>query len=98
MSIFKFRKNNVLSMILPNSVESAKKGENAMDTVCQVEHWQWEDQCYLIYVYQDVRRAFYTAETQLGPGDRIASDGRSVEEVVEQLRGILPLAMQSRMS
>jgi hypothetical protein len=61
-----------------------------MDTLCKVEHCWWEDQCYLIYVYQDARSAFYTAEITFGPGDRIISDGRSMEDALEQLRDLLP--------
>jgi hypothetical protein len=61
-----------------------------------VEHWWWEDQCYLISVYQDARRAFYTAETRLGPGDKIISDGRSVEDALRKHRMMLPVALLAR--
>ncbi len=63
------------------------------------EHFQWEGKCYLVHVYRrsaDKARGSHMAETTLGPGDRVISDGHSPEEVLYQHQTILPLAIQSR--
>lgn len=56
-----------------------------MDALCHVEYWQWEDQWYLILVYQDEKRAICTAETRLGPDDWIMVDGSSAAEAASML-------------
>jgi hypothetical protein len=66
-----------------------------VDAVCKVEQWQWEGQSYLITVSRH-SRGTYTAETELGPGDRIISDGRSAEDVLRAHRAMLPLALLAR--
>jgi hypothetical protein len=63
------------------------------------EHFLWEGKCYLVHVYRHARereRCSHMAETTLGPGDTIISDGCSPEEVLQKQQTILPLAILSR--
>jgi hypothetical protein len=63
------------------------------------KHFQWEDKCYLVHVYRQVQRTTrgsHMAETALGPGDSIISDGNSPEDVLHRHQTILPLAILSR--
>jgi hypothetical protein len=63
------------------------------------KHFQWEDKCYLVHVYRHERknlRGSHMAETALGPGDSIISDGSSPEDVLRKHQTILPLAILSR--
>jgi hypothetical protein len=39
-----------------------------MEILSYVGFWWWDDEWYLIAVYQELRRAFYTAEGRLGQG------------------------------
>jgi hypothetical protein len=63
-----------------------------MDALCWTEPFVWHGQCYDITVSRQTGGKCYTAETVLGPGDKVISDGRSVEDAVEQLRDVLPVA------
>ena len=70
-----------------------------MDASCGVEHFLWHDQCYVIHVYRHADRSArcaYTAETCLGPGDKIVTDGRSPDEVLRRLQALLPVALHAR--
>lgn len=67
-----------------------------MDTASHVEYWWWGSEWYLIYVREDASRKLSTAETQLGPGDRVISDGRSVEDALQMHWAVLPLALCAR--
>ncbi len=63
------------------------------------EHFLWDGKCYLMHVYHrplNGGRGSHMAETTLGPGDRVISDGRSPEEVLQKHRTILPVAILSR--
>lgn len=63
------------------------------------KHFEWEDKCYLVHVYRHVQRhnrGSHMAETALGPGDSIISDGSSPEDVLQKHQTILPLAILSR--
>ena len=63
------------------------------------EHFLWEGKCYLVHVYHHDRqreRGSHMAETVLGPGDTIISDGSSAEEVLHKQQSILPVAILSR--
>jgi len=63
------------------------------------ERFLWEGKCYLVHVYRDRtqrHRGLHMAETVLGPGDTIISDGRSPEEALHKQQTILPLAILSR--
>jgi hypothetical protein len=64
-----------------------------------IEHFLWDGRCYLVHVYRrslSKERGSHMAETTLGPGDSVISDGRSPEEVLSQQQAILPLAILSR--
>jgi hypothetical protein len=59
----------------------------------------WEGRSYVVDIYHDPAkkaRCSHSAETVLGPGDTIISDGRSPEEVLYRQQTILPLAILSR--
>lgn len=63
------------------------------------EHFLWDGKCYLVHVYRRPwcqGRGSHMAETTLGPGDCIISDGGSPEEVLQKQRTILPVAILSR--
>ena len=63
------------------------------------ERFLWEGKSYLVHVYRHVarrERRFHMAETVLGPGDTIISDGRSPEEALHKQQTVLPLAILSR--
>ena len=63
------------------------------------EHFLWEGKCYLVHVYRrdpEKVRCSHMAETILGPGDTIISDGRSPEEALQRQQTVLPLALLSR--
>jgi hypothetical protein len=73
-----------------------------MSTVANLlfsEHFSWDGQCYLVHIYQrpsSNERGSHMAETMLGPGDSVITDGRSPEEVLHNHQTILPLAILSR--
>jgi hypothetical protein len=67
-----------------------------MDTLCHAEFWRWDDEWYLIAVYQDTEGAFYTAEAQLGPDDWVMVDASSAAEAMQQMRVALAGAVGSR--
>jgi hypothetical protein len=59
----------------------------------------WDGKCYMVHVYRrllEKERGSHMAETTLGPGDCVISDGRSPEEVLHTQQTILPLAILSR--
>ena len=63
------------------------------------EHFLWEGKSYLVHVYRHVvrrERGLHMAETVLGPGDTIISDGRSPEEALHKQQTVLPVAILSR--
>lgn len=63
------------------------------------EHFLWEGKCYLVHVYRQAApraRHLHMAETVLGPGDTIISDGHSPEEALHRQQTVLPLAILSR--
>jgi hypothetical protein len=63
------------------------------------EHFQWDGKCYLVHVYcrsLGKERGSHMAETTLGPGDSVISDGHSPEEVLHKHQTILPVAILSR--
>jgi hypothetical protein len=63
------------------------------------EPFLWEGKSYDVLVYRHpARRArdLHMAETVLGPGDTVISDGRSPEEALHKQQTILPLAILSR--
>lgn len=63
------------------------------------ERFLWEGKSYLVHVYRHaVRRdrGLHMAETVLGPGDTIISDGRSPEEALHKQQTVLPVAIWSR--
>lgn len=63
------------------------------------KRFQWDGKNYTVRVYRRAlgkERGSHMAETTLGPGDSIISDGRSPEEVLMQHQTILPLAIMSR--
>jgi hypothetical protein len=63
------------------------------------EHFLWEGKCYLVHVYRQAaqrERCLHMAETVLGPGDTIISDGHSPEEALHRQQTVLPLAILSR--
>ena len=66
-----------------------------MDALCWVEEWLWYDQRYVIRVH---RRdgGTYMAETLLRPGDKLISDGDSIESVLRTHKAMLPLALMAR--
>ncbi len=67
-----------------------------METLCHAAHWLCDNQWYLIAVYQEPSKAFYTAETRLGPRDWIMVDGPSADAAMQKLRVALPEAVWSR--
>src|SRR6266446_3667815 len=63
------------------------------------ERFLWERKCYFVHVYRHAvrrERGLHMAETVLGPGDTIISDGRSPEEALHKQQTVLPLAILSR--
>lgn len=63
------------------------------------QHFLWDGKRYLVYVYRSAQpkaRGSHIAETPLGPGDNVISDGCSPEEVLQKQHMILPLAIFSR--
>jgi len=63
------------------------------------EHVLCEGKCYLVHIYRQAaqrERCLHMAETVLGPGDTIISDGSSPEEALRRQQTILPLAILSR--
>ncbi len=63
------------------------------------EHFLWDGKCYLVHVYRSAQRkerCSHTAETALGPGDNIVTDGCSPKDVLQKQQTILPLALLSR--
>ena len=63
------------------------------------ERFLWEGKSYLVHVYRHAvcrERRLHMAETVLGPGDTIISDGRSPEEALHKQQTILPVAILSR--
>ena len=63
------------------------------------ERFLWEGKSYLVHVYRHAvrrERSLHMAETVLGPGDTIISDGRSPEEALHKQQTVLPLAILSR--
>lgn len=63
------------------------------------QHFLWDGKRYPVHVYRSAQpkvRGSHIAETPLGPGDNVISDGRSPEEVLQKQHMILPLAIFSR--
>jgi hypothetical protein len=63
------------------------------------EPFLWEGKCYLVQVYRashTAGRCLHMAQTALGPGDVVISDGRSPEEVLQKQHTVLPVAILSR--
>ena len=63
------------------------------------EPFLWKVKCYLVQVYRAAHttgRCLHRAQTALGPGDIVISDGRSPEEVLHKQQTVLPLALLSR--
>jgi len=63
------------------------------------ERFLWEGKSYVVHIYRHAAkkaRCLHMAETVLGPGDTIISDGRSPEEALHKQQTILPLAILSR--
>ena len=63
------------------------------------ERFLWEGKSYWVHVYRHAvrsNRGFHMAETVLGPGDTIISDGRSPEEALHKQQTVLPVAILSR--
>jgi hypothetical protein len=63
------------------------------------ERFLWEGKCYVVHVYRQAaqrKRCLHVAETVLGPGDTIISDGSSPEEALHRQQTVLPLAILSR--
>jgi hypothetical protein len=61
--------------------------------------FQWDGKSYTVHVYRRMlgkERGSHMAETTLGPGDCVISDGRSPSEVLHTQQTILPLAILSR--
>jgi hypothetical protein len=63
------------------------------------KHFLWDGKCYVVHVYRyssGKPEGSYMAETRLGPGDWVISDGRSPAEVLRNHQNMLPLAILSR--
>jgi hypothetical protein len=63
------------------------------------ERFLWEGKSYVVDVYRHAakqERCLHIAETVLGPGDTVISDGRSPAEALHKQKTILPLAILSR--
>jgi hypothetical protein len=63
------------------------------------ERFLWEGKSYEVHIYRHIakrERCLHMAETVLGPGDTIISDGRSAEEALHKQQTFLPLAILSR--
>jgi hypothetical protein len=63
------------------------------------EPFLWEGKSYLVRVYRASHatgRYVHSAQTALGPGDIVISDGRSAEEVLQKQQTVLPVAILSR--
>jgi hypothetical protein len=63
------------------------------------EDFLWDGKYYLVQVYRArhaTGRCVHSAQTALGPGDIVISDGRSAEEVLQKQHTVLPLAILSR--
>ena len=63
------------------------------------ERFLWEGKSYVVHVYRHAakrERCLHIAETVLGPGYTIISDGRSPEEALHKQQAVLPVAILSR--
>ena len=63
------------------------------------ERFLWEGKSYVVHIYRHPvkkERCLHMAETELGPGDTIISDGHSAEEALHRQQIALPLAILSR--
>ena len=63
------------------------------------ERFLWEGKSYVVHIYRHAmkkERCLHMAETVLGPGDTIISDGHSAEEALHKQQTVLPLAILSR--
>ena len=63
------------------------------------ERFLWEGKSYVVHIYRHAakkQRCVHMAETVLGPGDTIISDGLSAEEALHRQQIVLPLAILSR--
>ena len=63
------------------------------------ERFLWEGKSYVVHIYRHAAQkesCFHMAETVLGPGDTIISDGHSPEEALHKQQIVLPLAILSR--
>ena len=63
------------------------------------ERFLWEGKSYVVHIYRHAakkERCSHMAETVLGPGDTIISDGHSAEEALHRQQIALPLAILSR--
>lgn len=63
------------------------------------ERFLWEGKSYVVHIYRHAakkERCLHMAETVLGPGDTIISDGRSPEEALHKQQTVLPVAILSR--
>ncbi len=66
-----------------------------MGALCWVEEWRWYNQPYIIRVHRH-DCGTYAAETLLRPGDKLISDGDSVEAVLRTHKAMIPLALRAR--
>ena len=66
-----------------------------MGALCWVEEWLWYNQRYIIRVHRR-DSGTYAAETLLRPGDKLISDGDSVEAVLRTHKAMMPLALKAR--
>ncbi len=63
------------------------------------ERFLGEGKSYVVHIYRHAarqERCLHMAETVLGPGDTIISDGQSAEEALHKQQTVLPLAILSR--
>ncbi len=70
-----------------------------MDTACYIELWEWQGESYIIRVYRRTEkpeRVSYWAETLFAPGDKIVSNGSSMDDVLHKHHAILPVALRAR--
>ena len=81
------------------AMEAQRRQRMTTEELLFSERFLWEGKSYLVHVYRHAarrKRGLHMAETVLGPGDTIISDGRSPEEALHKQQTVLPLAILSR--
>lgn len=70
-----------------------------MHALCKTEHFVSDGKHYAMRVYEHTSRSgchTYSAETQLGPRDKIITSGLSLDQTIREHLQTFPMALYSR--